>query len=136
MAFLLYKYIKKTVQKTRESKKLPQEAFEQHLIQENHSKFEHSEETKVTPESGIKNTNDGDSSSANRAEGSTVKDEEVPVIDASSSPPERTKEEKRAARIYRWKLVGGLFLPFSVQALENTVLAGAYPFIASDFSTY
>lgn len=44
------------------------------------------------------------------------------------------KEEKRAARVYRWKLIAGLFLPFSVQALDTTIVAGALPFIASDFS--
>jgi hypothetical protein len=43
------------------------------------------------------------------------------------------KEEKRAARIYRWKLIAGLFFPFSVQALDTTIVAGALPFIASDF---
>ena len=37
-------------------------------------------------------------------------------------------------RIYRWKLIAGLSLPFSIQALETTIVAGALPFIASDFS--
>lgn len=46
------------------------------------------------------------------------------------------KEEKRRERIYRWKLIGGLFLPFSVQALDTTIVAGALPFIASDFRTW
>jgi hypothetical protein len=45
-----------------------------------------------------------------------------------------SEKEKRAARIYRWKLVAGLCLPFSLQALETTIVAGALPFIASDFS--
>jgi len=39
-------------------------------------------------------------------------------------------------RIYRRKLIAGLFLPFSVQALETTIIAGALPFIASDFSKF
>jgi hypothetical protein len=43
------------------------------------------------------------------------------------------KQEKRAARIYRWKLIGGLFFPFTVQALDTTIVAGALPYIASDF---
>ena len=45
-----------------------------------------------------------------------------------------SKEEARAANIYRWKLMIGLFFPFSVQALDTTIIAGALPFIASDFS--
>ena len=43
------------------------------------------------------------------------------------------KEEKRAARKYRWTLIAGLFLPFSLQALDSTIVASALPFIASDF---
>jgi hypothetical protein len=43
------------------------------------------------------------------------------------------KQEKKAARVYRWKLIAGLFFPFSVQALDTTIVAGALPFIASDF---
>ena len=43
-------------------------------------------------------------------------------------------QEKQATSRYRWKLVAGLCLPFSVQALDATIIAGALPFIASDFS--
>lgn len=46
------------------------------------------------------------------------------------------KQEKQAANRYRWKLIAGLCLPFSVQALDATIIAGALPFIASDFSKY
>lgn len=46
------------------------------------------------------------------------------------------KAEKRAARIYRWKLIAGLFFPFTVQALDTTIVAGALPFIASDFRKF
>jgi hypothetical protein len=60
------------------------------------------------------------------------------AVDSGASPGDIgpcviCKEEKRAARIYRWKLIGGLFFPFSVQALDTTIVAGALPFIASDF---
>jgi hypothetical protein len=48
-------------------------------------------------------------------------------------PCQQCKQEKRAARTYRWKLIAGLFLPFTVQALDTTIVAGALPFIASDF---
>ena len=50
-----------------------------------------------------------------------------------SEEPAGRKQEKRAARVYRWKLIGGLFFPFTIQALDTTIVAGALPFIASDF---
>ena len=46
------------------------------------------------------------------------------------------KEAARAARKYRWRLIGGLFLPATVQALNTTLIAGALPFIASDFHQF
>jgi MFS family permease len=50
-----------------------------------------------------------------------------------SGPCSVCKQEKRAARRYRWLLTAGLFFPFTVQALDATIIAGALPFIASDF---
>ena len=44
--------------------------------------------------------------------------------------------EKKALTKYRWKLIIGLFLPFLVQALDSTIIAGALPYIASDFREY
>ncbi|KUJ15382.1 MFS general substrate transporter [Mollisia scopiformis] len=43
------------------------------------------------------------------------------------------KDEQRAMRKYRLKLMVGLFLPFMVQSLDATIIASALPFIASDF---
>lgn len=43
--------------------------------------------------------------------------------------------DKQRSR-YWWKLILDLPLPFSVQALDATIIAGALPFIASDFSKY
>ena len=43
------------------------------------------------------------------------------------------KEEKRTARRYRWTIIFGLVLPFCLQGLDATIIAGALPFIASDF---
>ncbi|ORX35086.1 major facilitator superfamily domain-containing protein [Kockovaella imperatae] len=42
--------------------------------------------------------------------------------------------ETRARRAYRWKIIGGLFFPYTIQALDTTIVAGALPFIASDFN--
>lgn len=55
--------------------------------------------------------------------------------DAGTGPAIPGSGGKGGSR-YRWKLVLGLFLPFSVQALDLTIIAGALPFIASDFSKY
>ena len=42
--------------------------------------------------------------------------------------------EKKRRRAYRWKVVLGLFAPFALQSLDNTIVASALPFIATDFS--
>lgn len=59
--------------------------------------------------------------------------EKADLVD-NSSPCAECKEAKRAARIYRWRIISGLFVPFLVQSLDVTIIAGALPFIASDFS--
>lgn len=52
---------------------------------------------------------------------------------ADNTPCPICKEENSRMRIYRWKIVSGLCLPFIVQSLDTTIIAGALPFIASDF---
>ncbi|KAF4447358.1 hypothetical protein F53441_9102 [Fusarium austroafricanum] len=41
--------------------------------------------------------------------------------------------EKKAARVYRWKVILGLMAPFALQALDSTIIASALPWIAGDF---
>ncbi|KAL5350340.1 hypothetical protein ACLOAV_003907 [Pseudogymnoascus australis] len=55
-------------------------------------------------------------------------------MDDTPSPCAECQEAKRAARIYRWRIISGLFVPFLVQSLDVTIIAGALPFIASDFN--
>lgn len=43
------------------------------------------------------------------------------------------KAEKHSARVYRWKLILGLLLPFAAQSLDATIIASALPWIAADF---
>jgi hypothetical protein len=45
------------------------------------------------------------------------------------------KQEKHAAKIYRWKLIGGLLLPYTLASLDLTIVATSLPFIASYYST-
>ncbi|KAM0278709.1 hypothetical protein ACHAQH_005002 [Verticillium albo-atrum] len=40
---------------------------------------------------------------------------------------------RRAQLIYRWKIILGLFLPFTASALDVTIIASALPWIAADF---
>lgn len=50
--------------------------------------------------------------------------------------PERCeicKKTKHDARVYRWKLIIGLLLPYLLASLDLTVVATALPFIASHF---
>jgi hypothetical protein len=48
--------------------------------------------------------------------------------------PEELAEKKRR-RVYRWKIIFGLFFPFALQALDTTIVASALPYIAKDFGT-
>lgn len=53
----------------------------------------------------------------------------------SDLSPEEAAEKKRR-RSYRWKIIVGLLGPFTLQALNDTVIASAFPYIATDFSTF
>ena len=53
------------------------------------------------------------------------------------SKPEETPEEraeKKRRRAYRLRIILGLFAPFTLQALDTTIIASALKFIADDFS--
>lgn len=55
-----------------------------------------------------------------------------PQPEAKETPEERAEKKRR--RSYRWKIILGLFLPFTLQALDTTIIASAVVFIADDFS--
>jgi hypothetical protein len=59
-----------------------------------------------------------------------------PPISGVRIPCDICKQDKKAKRVYRQKLILGLFLPFIIQGLDTTIIAGALPFIASDFSKF
>lgn len=52
----------------------------------------------------------------------------------ASGPCELCKKEKHNARVYRWKLIAGLLLPYFLASVDLTIVAAALPFIASHFS--
>lgn len=53
--------------------------------------------------------------------------------DKPKPTPEDLAEKKRRHK-YRLKIIFGLFLPFTLQALDTTIIASALKFIADDFS--
>ncbi|KAE8371080.1 major facilitator superfamily domain-containing protein [Aspergillus bertholletiae] len=46
------------------------------------------------------------------------------------------KKQKHDMRVYRWKLIAGLFLPFTLATLDLTIVATALPSIASHFNEF
>lgn len=46
------------------------------------------------------------------------------------------KAEKSRRRKYRWRIIAGLMLPFTLQALDTTIIASALPYIAEDFGMF
>ncbi|CRG90368.1 Multidrug resistance protein 3 [Talaromyces islandicus] len=46
------------------------------------------------------------------------------------------KQEKHDANVYRWKLIGGLLLPYTLASLDLTIVASSLPFIASYFDKF
>lgn len=70
---------------------------------------------------------------------STEDSQQIPVTEEDQFPLDgkgrctACRSEKRAAAIYRWKVILGLLLPFALQALDVTIIASALPWIAVDF---
>src|ERR1700748_772257 len=58
----------------------------------------------------------------------------TPVKVADKESTVETAAEKRARRIYRWKLVIGLFPPAFLAAVDTTIVATALTTISSHFS--
>lgn len=52
---------------------------------------------------------------------------------AATQPCAICKQQKHDARVYRWKLILGLAMPFWLTSVDLTVVATALPFIASHF---
>jgi hypothetical protein len=57
----------------------------------------------------------------------------VELNEKKTRSPEQVAEDRKR-RVYRWKVILGLFGPFALQALDTTVIASALPYIATDFS--
>ena len=83
----------------------------------------------------VKNTQEESTTNLHRAPNDTNKVEHGDQPSNCTSP-ERTEADKmeaRAMRVYRWRLIGGLFFPCVVQGLSTTMIAAALPWIGSDF---
>jgi hypothetical protein len=57
-------------------------------------------------------------------------------VSTSKEQCQTCRKEQLAARLYRIKLIVGLFFPFALQALDVTIIASALPWIASDFRRF
>jgi hypothetical protein len=58
------------------------------------------------------------------------------LLTTEKTPPSpELEDEKRRRRIYRWKLIASLFLPYMLATIDLTIVATAVPFIASHFSS-
>jgi len=64
---------------------------------------------------------------------SNVTNEKPQKKDASKSRCKICRKEQLSARRYRIRLIVGLFFPFTLQALDVTIIASALTWIASDF---
>ncbi|EER29299.1 Major Facilitator Superfamily protein [Coccidioides posadasii C735 delta SOWgp] len=52
----------------------------------------------------------------------------------NDGPCSECKKEKHVKRVYRWKLIFGLLLPYFLASVDLTIVAAALPFIASHFN--
>lgn len=59
----------------------------------------------------------------------------APFKEFESGPCAICKQQEHDAMIYRFKLLGGLILPYILASLDLTIVATSLPFIASYFST-
>jgi hypothetical protein len=57
--------------------------------------------------------------------GTTPATTEMPKFEQQPQETHEEEQAKKAARKYRWRLIGGLFVPAIVQALNTTLIAGA-----------
>ncbi|OJJ39695.1 hypothetical protein ASPWEDRAFT_37527 [Aspergillus wentii DTO 134E9] len=51
-------------------------------------------------------------------------------------PCQACKQQQHDSRVYRWKLICGLLLPYILSTLDLTIVATAVPFIASHFDKF
>ncbi|KAL4783760.1 major facilitator superfamily domain-containing protein [Aspergillus varians] len=61
----------------------------------------------------------------------TSGDRAAALLENKTSP--QFKAEQRRRRLYRWKLIGSLFMPYLLATIDLTIVATAVPFIASHF---
>lgn len=52
-----------------------------------------------------------------------------------TKPPPEENAGERPIEKYRWKIITGLATPFTLQAIDTTIIASSAPFIAEYFRT-
>ncbi len=119
--YLAYKYVKKR-KRQREQAKAAEEARPQ---------------ATETPQDGVLSD---DTRALTASRPTSTQEYPAPISSTPAEPdskPEETLEEraeKKRRRAYRLRIILGLFAPFTLQALDTTIIASALKFIADDFS--
>ncbi len=120
--YLAYKYVKKR-KREREQAKAAEEARPR--------------ATETQPQDGVLSD---DTRALTASRPSSAQDHPAPISSTPAEPESKPKEtpeeraEKKRRRAYRLKIILGLFAPFTLQALDTTIIASALKFIADDFS--
>ncbi len=124
--YLAYKYVKKR-KRQREEAKAAEEARPQ--------------ATETQPQDGVLSD---ETRALTASRPTSTQEYPAPISSTPAEPkpepeskPEETPEEraeKKRRRAYRLRIILGLFAPFTLQALDTTIIASALKFIADDFS--
>ncbi|THC93928.1 hypothetical protein EYZ11_006610 [Aspergillus tanneri] len=126
-----YRYIReKTGGPSEPSSRKTQKPLCSHLAQQRRQRQQHSQDTTIRSTENEVPLQDMGASSVqeqrNILQGYPQSGEKCQVC----------KEERRRERVYSWKLIGGLCLPFTLATLDLTIVATAVPSIASHFNKF
>jgi hypothetical protein len=118
MAFLLYNYLRRKVQESKE-KNAPHDI---------------TEESHLTPE--FTNADGSKSEGQNTLDGNTSNGIHLtrPLSTEQLGESRKFKEDARKLRAYRWRMILGLLLPNFLASVDVTIVAPAIPTISSHFS--
>ncbi|KAI9040046.1 putative MFS multidrug transporter [Aspergillus affinis] len=126
--FVAYKYIRQKTSKSGEtsSQKKPEKPLCSHLARQ--SQIEHTPTRDTSDEVPLRELGSGSAQGRYASHSSTRGDRDRKC--------RQCEEQRRRERIYSWKLIGGLCLPFTLATLDLTIVATAVPSIASHFHKF
>lgn len=98
-----------------------------------YKKIKASRAEKAAQEIPLGNTQSNSFEDASHQQDSALASDDSQRALQEKKPSPEAEAEKRRMRIYRWKLIGSLFLPYLLASIDLTIVATAVPFIASHF---